>query len=117
VYKYRFTLSLTSALIWGDRSMTRPVGFTPRRDPVPIVQEAGRAPWLVWTTVEYLAPTRIRPPDHPAIASRYVNRRGINSISAISGQISVCLKGTKRLMPRRETIVVYADNYIKYIHI
>jgi len=40
--------------------------FTPGKDPVPIVQEAGWAPGLVWTGVENLAPTRIQPPDHPA---------------------------------------------------
>jgi hypothetical protein len=36
------------------------------RDPVPIVQEAGRAPGLVWMGVENLAPTGVRSPDHPA---------------------------------------------------
>ena len=30
--------------------------FTPRKDPVPIVQEAGWAPGLVWTGAENLAP-------------------------------------------------------------
>ena len=34
--------------------------FTPRKDPVPIVQEVGRAPGLVWTGAVYLAPTGIR---------------------------------------------------------
>jgi len=33
--------------------------FTPGKDPVPIVQEAGWAPGPVWTGVENLAPTRI----------------------------------------------------------
>jgi len=33
--------------------------FTPRKDPVPIVQEAGWAPGLVWTGAENLAPTGI----------------------------------------------------------
>ena len=40
--------------------------FTPRKDPVPIVQEAGWAPGLVWTGAENLAPTGIRSPDRPA---------------------------------------------------
>jgi len=43
-----------------------PVTFTPGKDPVPIVQEAGWAPGPVWTSVENLAPTRIRSPDRPA---------------------------------------------------
>ena len=30
--------------------------FTPRKDPVPIVQEAGWAPGPVWTGAENLAP-------------------------------------------------------------
>ena len=40
--------------------------FTPGKDLVPTVQEAGWAPGLVWTVVENLAPTRIRSPNHPA---------------------------------------------------
>jgi hypothetical protein len=40
--------------------------FTPGKDPVPIVQEAGWAPGPVWTCAENLAPTRIRSPDRPA---------------------------------------------------
>jgi hypothetical protein len=39
--------------------------FTPGKDPVPIVQEAGWAPGPVWTGAENLAPTGI-PPDLPA---------------------------------------------------
>jgi len=38
--------------------------FTPEKDPVPIVQEAGWAP--VWTGAENLAPTGNRSPDRPA---------------------------------------------------
>ena len=37
-------------------SKPRPL-FTPGKDPVPIVQEAGWAPGLVWTGAENLAPT------------------------------------------------------------
>jgi hypothetical protein len=39
--------------------------FAPRKDLVPIVQEAGWAPGLVWTGVENLTPTRIWSPDRP----------------------------------------------------
>ena len=44
--------------------MPRPL-FTPGKDPVPIVQEAGWAPGPVWTGAENLAPTGIRSPDRP----------------------------------------------------
>ena len=40
--------------------------FTPGKDPVPIVQEAGWATGPVWTSAENLATTGIRSPDRPA---------------------------------------------------
>jgi hypothetical protein len=43
-----------------------PAAFTPWKDPVPIVQEAGWAPRPIWTGAENLVPTGIRSPDHPA---------------------------------------------------
>ena len=45
--------------------MPRPL-FTPRKDPVPIVQETGWTPGPVWTGTENLALTGIRFPDRPA---------------------------------------------------
>jgi len=51
----------------------RPGRFTPWKDPVPIVQEAGWAPGPVWTGAENLAPTGIRSPDRPA-RSESLNR-------------------------------------------
>ena len=49
----------------GGQRHPRP--FYPReRDPLPIVQEAGRAPGPVWTGAENLAPTGLRSPDRPA---------------------------------------------------
>jgi hypothetical protein len=45
-----------------------PAVFTPGKDPVPIVQEAGWAPWPVWMGVENLAHTGIPSPDHPALS-------------------------------------------------
>jgi len=39
--------------------------FTPGKDSIPIVQEAGSAPGPVWTGAENFAPTRIRSPDRP----------------------------------------------------
>jgi len=50
---------------WGVSFTPRPP-FTPGKDPVPIVQEAGWAPGPVWTGAENLAPTGIRSPDRPA---------------------------------------------------
>ena len=50
---------------WGVSVTPRPL-FTPGKDPVPIVQEAGWAPGPVWTGAENLTPTGIRSPDRPA---------------------------------------------------
>ena len=49
---------------WVVSSTPRPY-FTPGKDPVPIVQEAGWAPGSVWTGGKF-RPTGIRSPDHPA---------------------------------------------------
>jgi hypothetical protein len=42
-----------------------PAAFTPGKEPVPIVQEAGWAPGPVWIGAENLAPNWIRSPDLP----------------------------------------------------
>jgi hypothetical protein len=62
VYLHPFS---TSALE-GGRSATRPGCFTPGKDPVPIVQEAGWAAGPVWTCAKNLAPTGIQSLDRPA---------------------------------------------------
>jgi len=49
---------------WEVSVTSRPL-FTPGKDPVPIVQEAGWAPGPVWTGAENLAPTRMRCLDCP----------------------------------------------------
>jgi hypothetical protein len=51
---------------WGGWSTPRPDRFTPGKDPVPTVQEAGWAPGPDGTGAENLAPTRIRSPDRLA---------------------------------------------------
>ena len=51
-------------LDWGGWSTPRPGRFTPGKDPVPVVQEAGWAPGPVSTGAENLAP-EIRSPDRP----------------------------------------------------
>jgi hypothetical protein len=50
----------------GGWSAPRPGRFTPGKDPVPIVKEAGWAPGPAWTCEKNLAPTEIRSPDRPA---------------------------------------------------
>jgi len=50
---------------WGVSVTHRPL-FTPGKEPVPIVQEAGWAPGPVWTGAQNLAPTGIRSPYRPA---------------------------------------------------
>jgi len=50
---------------WGVSVTPRPL-FTPGKEPVPIVQEAGWASGPVWTGAETLAPTGVRSPDRPA---------------------------------------------------
>jgi hypothetical protein len=64
--RYSCTLSLTSALdkVCGQRRTT--AGFTSRKNPVPIVWDAGWAPGTVWTGAKELAPTGIRSPNRPA---------------------------------------------------
>jgi len=57
--RYIPTLTLTSVLDGDGWSMPHPDNFTPRKDPVPIVQEAGLASEPVWTGAEKFAPTRI----------------------------------------------------------
>ena len=54
---YSSTLSSTSVLDGVGWSTPRPGRFTPKKDPVPIVQEAGWAPGPSWTGVENLTPT------------------------------------------------------------
>ena len=63
---YSSTLSLTSAQHGGGWSAPHPGRFTPGKDPVSIVQEAGWAPGPVWTGAKNLFPSEIRSPDGPA---------------------------------------------------
>jgi hypothetical protein len=50
----------------GGWSAPRPGRFTPGKELVPIVQEAGWAPGPVWTGAENLTPTGIRFANRPA---------------------------------------------------
>jgi hypothetical protein len=51
----------------------RPGRFTPVKDPVPIVHEAGWAPGPVWTCAKNPAPTGIDPRTVQSVASRYTD--------------------------------------------
>jgi hypothetical protein len=65
--KYSSTISLTSALDEGGGSAPRPCRFTPGKNPVPIVQEAGWAPRGRSGRVRKTSPpTGIRSPYRPA---------------------------------------------------
>ena len=56
---------MTAALEGGEWSAARPGRFTPGKDPVPIVQEAGWAPGPIWTGGKS-RPHRDSIPDRPA---------------------------------------------------
>ena len=47
--------------------------FTPGKDPVPIVQEAGWAPEPVWIGAENLTPLGFDPQTFQPVASRYTD--------------------------------------------
>ena len=70
---YSSTLPSTSALDGSGWSTPRPGRFTPRKDPVPIVQEAGWAPGTVWTGAENLTPPEFDPQTVQSVASRYTD--------------------------------------------
>ena len=75
---------------WGVRVTHRPL-FTPGKDPVPIVQEAGWAPGPVWTGAEKLAPTGIRSTDRP-VRSQSLYRLSYPAHTELPGpQYAVCM--------------------------
>ena len=65
--------------------------FTPRKDPVPIVQEAGWTPGPFWTGAENLAPTGIRSLDRPARSQSLYRLRYQAYTSKIHSNIMSCL--------------------------
>ena len=72
--RYSSTLSLTSALDGVGSQRHAPARFARRKDPVPIVQEAGWAPGPVWTGAENLAPPPgFDPRTFQPVASRYTD--------------------------------------------
>ena len=63
---YSSTLPSTSAIDGDGLLNPRSGRFTPGKDPVSILQEAGWATGPVWTGAENLTLTGIRSPDRPA---------------------------------------------------
>jgi hypothetical protein len=70
---------------WGVRFTPRPL-FTPGKDPVSIVQEAGWVPGPVWTDAEKLASTGIRSPDRPT-RSQSLHRLSYSAHSILGAAI------------------------------
>ena len=73
---------------WGVSVTPRPL-FTPGKNPLPIVQEAGWAPGTVWTGAENHVQTGIRSPDRPArsvvaIPTTLPGPHTMNEVSAYS---------------------------------
>ena len=93
-YRYSSTLSSTTALDGGGWSAARPDRFTPRNDPVPIVQEAGWAQGPVWTGAENLALTGIRSLDRPARSESLYRPTGndvlVGNTGDQKGEIYLC---------------------------
>jgi hypothetical protein len=70
VSRYSF---VTSGLEGGGWSAPRPGRFTPGKDPVPVVKEAGWVPGPVWIDAKNLAPTGFDPRTVQPVASHYTD--------------------------------------------
>ena len=64
----KYTFSLNSRLDGGGWSTTRHGRFILGKDPIPMVQEVGRAPAQIWIGAKNLISTGIRSPDRPALS-------------------------------------------------
>ena len=67
-----------------------PAAFTPGKDPVPIVQEAGWASEPVWIGAENLVPTGIRSPDLPALSESQYRLRHPGSAPVGCNRFEMC---------------------------
>jgi len=83
---------------WRVSVTPRPL-FTPGKDSVPVVQEAGWAPGLVWTGAENLASTGIRSPDRPARSQSLYRPRYPAHWEMCVGLV-ITPRSTKLLTPR-----------------
>jgi hypothetical protein len=77
-----------------------PAAFTPGKDPVSIVQEAGWAPELVWIGAENLAPPGFDPRTFQPVASHYTNY----AIPALSGVKSHLINVVLEFLPKHDLI-------------
>ena len=76
-------------------SAPRPGRFTPRKDPVHIVQEPWWAPGTVWTDAENLAPTGIRSSYRPD-SSKSLYRLSYPGREIISGKVHKLVKNGQK---------------------
>jgi len=70
---YSSTLSSISSLDGGGWLTPRLGRFTPGEDPVTIVQEAGLAPWPVWTARKFSPLPGFDTRTIQLVASRYID--------------------------------------------
>jgi len=78
---------------WGV-SVTSRQHLTPRKDPVPIVQEAGWAPGPAWTGAENLAPPGFDPRTVQPVGSRYTDYATRPTGGKREGTEMECREGT-----------------------
>jgi hypothetical protein len=98
---YSSTLPSTTAPDGGGWSTPRPGHFTPGKEPIPIVQEAGWVTGQVWKGAENPAPNGIRSPDRPA-RSKSLHRLGYPGPPEPMSTVGI-LAGVKA-SPGRETV-------------
>jgi hypothetical protein len=82
-----------------------PATFTPGKDSVPIVQEAGWAPGLVWIGAKNLAPTGIRFPDLPARSESLYRLRYPGSSQSLT--CKKCILSDKVMVKVKVAAVLY----------
>ena len=90
---------------WGVWSATRPGRLVPRRDPVPIIQEAGWASEPLGIGAENLTPAGIRFPDLAARSESLYRLSYPGSyllIFKVRKQIYVCRSNTEELIQVRD---------------
>jgi hypothetical protein len=81
---YSSNLPSSSVLEGGGWSAPSPGRYTPGKDPLPIVKEAGWATGPVWLGAENLVPTGIRSQDRPACSeSLYQLRYGGSTLLGV----------------------------------
>ena len=97
---------------WGVSVTPRPL-FTPGKDPVPIVQEAGWAPGPVWRGAENLAPTGSWSPYRPA-HSRSLCRLRYPAQDETVAQVNFCYCNVSRnLKLKQQYCCANNSNFIK----